>query len=129
MPTDAPERATSHDTNLRKASHASVEEGHDRLNRSTGSFWATGLIGGLDVGLGVLALFVVEAGTGSRVLGGLGFIVGFLALHLGRSELFTENFLVPVTTVVAGSKDVGSLLRLWAVTLVANPWQASRSPH
>ncbi len=120
MAVDPPDRARTHDTDLREAFHASIEEGHDRLNRSTSSLAATGLIGGLDVGLGVLSLLVVEARTGSRVLGALGFMIGFLALHLGRSELFTENFLVPVTTVVAGRDGIGALLRLWAVTLVAN---------
>ena len=39
---------------------------------------------------------------------------------MARWELFTENFLVPVTAVVAKAGSVLDLLRLWVVTLVAN---------
>ena len=42
------------------------------------------------------------------------------ALFLGRSELFTENFLVPVTTVVTGRARWTRLVRLWSGTYVAN---------
>ena len=78
---------------------ASVEEGIKRLSRSGTNLAATGLMAGLDVGFGVLALLYVQWETGSELLGGLAFTIGFFALHLGRSELFTENFLVPVATV------------------------------
>ena len=99
---------------------ASVEEGHERLNRPTGNLAATGLMAGLDVGFGVLALMFVQEQTGSEILGGLAFTIGFFALFLGRSELFTENFLVPVTTVVAGAGTLRQLLRLWTGTYVMN---------
>ena len=39
---------------------------------------------------------------------------------LGHSELFTEGFLVPVTTVVAGAASWVQLARLWLGTLVGN---------
>jgi formate/nitrite transporter FocA (FNT family) len=39
---------------------------------------------------------------------------------LARSELFTENFLVPVTARVAGRGSWFELIRLWLVTLAAN---------
>ena len=98
----------------------SVEEGAARLSRPTSNLAATGLVAGLDVGFGVLALMFVQAETGSEVLGGLAFTIGFFALFLGRSELFTENFLVPVTTVVAGAATVRQLLRLWFGTYATN---------
>jgi len=50
----------------------------------------------------------------------MAFAIGFLALLLGRSELFTEGFLVPVTTVVARRASVGQLLKLWSGTLAMN---------
>jgi formate/nitrite transporter FocA (FNT family) len=53
-------------------------------------------------------------------LAGLAFAIGFLALLLGRSELFTEGFLVPVTTVAAKRASVRQLAKLWSGTLVAN---------
>jgi formate/nitrite transporter FocA (FNT family) len=100
----------------------SVEEGVVRLERSGASLVATGLVGGLDVGVGVFALFIVEAETGSRLLGALAFGIGFLALTMARSELFTENFLVPINAVVAGRAPWWSVLRLWAGTAVFNLW-------
>jgi formate-nitrite transporter family protein len=38
----------------------------------------------------------------------LSFPVGSVALLLNRNELFTENFLVPVTATVAGKAPSGS---------------------
>ncbi|MCW2566436.1 MAG: formate/nitrite transporter family protein [Mycobacterium sp.] len=97
-----------------------VEAGLPRLHRAWPDLLATGTIAGIEVGLGVLALLVVEHATGSSLLAGLAFSVGFVALLLGRSELFTEGFLVPITVVVAKHATVGQLLRLWAGTLVGN---------
>jgi Formate/nitrite transporter len=65
-------------------------------------------------------LLVVEHETGSVLLGALAFSIGFVALLLGHSELFTEGFLVPVTTVVAGAATWRDLARLWLGTLVGN---------
>jgi formate-nitrite transporter family protein len=97
-----------------------VDEGEQRLGRSWPGLLATGLMGGLDVGAGVLALLLVEHLTGSPVLGGLAFAIGFIALTLARSELFTEDFLVPVAAVAAKRGSVGRLLRLWSSTFVTN---------
>lgn len=58
--------------------------------------------------------------TGSDLLGGLAFSIGFLALLLGRSELFTEGFLVPIVTVAAKRARARHLGKLWSGTLVAN---------
>ena len=101
-----------------------VDEGRRRLSRPWLPLVATGLVGGVDIVTGVLALLLVEhAVAGSpagRLVAGLAFSVGFIALTLARSELFTEDFLVPVMTVVARQATWRSLLRLWAVTLAAN---------
>lgn len=97
-----------------------VEEGKERLERPWLALISTGLLGGVDVGTGVLAFLVVKAHTGDTVLAGIAFSLGFVALLLARSELFTENFLVPVSTVVARDGTVRNLIRLWGVTLVCN---------
>ncbi|MGH9110387.1 MAG: formate/nitrite transporter family protein [Acidimicrobiales bacterium] len=98
----------------------SVDEGRRRLSRRAVSLLATGAVGGVDVGTGVLALLLVEHDTGSVLLGGLAFSIGFIALTYARSELFTEDFLIPVMTVMSRQARTRSLLRLWAGTLVAN---------
>lgn len=94
--------------------------GTPRLNRRWYDLLATAVVAGVEVGFGVLALLVVEDATGSRELGALAFSVAFMALLLGHSELFTEGFLVPVTTVVAGAAGWTQLLRLWVGTVVGN---------
>ena len=97
-----------------------VEEGGERLDRPLLPLLATGFLGGVDVGVGILAYLVVKHETGNQLLGALAFTVGFVALLMARSELFTENFLVPVTAVVAKAGTPWQLLRLWVVTLVMN---------
>jgi formate-nitrite transporter family protein len=97
-----------------------VDEGTQRLGRSWSGLLATGFLGGLDVGVGVLALLLLEEATHSAMLGGLGLALGFIALTLARSELFTEDFLIPVAAVVAKTASLVSLARLWAVTTVTN---------
>jgi formate/nitrite transporter FocA (FNT family) len=97
-----------------------VESGHTRLDRPLLPLVATGFLGGVDVGVGVLAFLVVEAETHNHLLASLAFSVGFVGLLLANSELFTENFLVPVISVVAKVGTVTQLLRLWGVTLLAN---------
>jgi formate-nitrite transporter family protein len=95
-------------------------EGRRRLERSWPDLIATGLVGGIDISVGLLALLVVLAETDNHLLSALAFGIGFIALVLARSELFTENFFVPVATVVAGRASVVQVLRLWGGTLVTN---------
>ena len=97
-----------------------VAEGEHRLTRSWPGLLATGVVGGLDVGLGVLGLLLVKEATGSVLLAGLAFGIGFIALTLAQSELFTENFLVPVAAVTARRASVGQLVRLWFGTAIMN---------
>lgn len=108
------------DNSLESAFDRTLQEGQRRLSRGWAPLCATGLVGGIDVGTGVLALLLVEQATGSRLLAGLAFSVGFIALTLANSELFTENFLVPVIAVVARQSPLRSLWRLWIGTTVFN---------
>ena len=97
-----------------------VEEGTRRLTRTLPGLLATGWVGGMDVGIGVLALALVRQQSGSELLGSLAFGIGFLFLTLASSELFTENFLVPIAALVARRSTVRALARLWLGTLVMN---------
>ncbi|MEV4543451.1 formate/nitrite transporter family protein [Micromonospora echinaurantiaca] len=97
-----------------------VAEGAVRLARPWPSLAVTGLLGGVDVGTGVLAYLLVVRVTGEPLLAGAAFSIGFAALLLARSELFTENFLVPVTAVAARHGRPRALLRLWSVALAGN---------
>ena len=97
-----------------------VEEGTQRLSRPWREVLVTGFVGGTEVAIGVLAFLAVLHETGSHLLAGIAFSAGFIALLLGRSELFTEGFLVPVVTVAAKRATIGQLGKLWSGTLVAN---------
>ncbi len=115
-----PEKGSRVEPELEETYDRLVEEGHERLDRPLLPLISTGLLGGVDVGVGVLIYLVVDAETGNHLLASLAFSIGFVALLLASSELFTENFLVPVISVVAKVGTMGQLARLWAVTLVAN---------
>jgi formate/nitrite transporter FocA (FNT family) len=117
---DLGERDEPEEDQLAEAFDTIVSEGAQRLHRTWREVLTTGLAGGLEVAVGVLALFEVLFETGSHLLGGLAFSVGFIALLLARSELFTEGFLVPVAAVAAGRAGIGQLAKLWGGTLVAN---------
>jgi formate-nitrite transporter family protein len=97
-----------------------VDEGTQRLHRTWREILATGFFGGTEVAMGVLAYLSVLVATHNQLAAGLAFSIGFLALLLGRSELFTEGFLVPVTTVAAKRASTGQLVKLWSGTLIAN---------
>ena len=66
----------------------------------------TGFFGGIEVGLGIMAYLAVLHETGNHLLAGLAFSIGLIALLLAHSELFTENFLMPVAAVVAKEGSV-----------------------
>jgi formate/nitrite transporter FocA (FNT family) len=97
-----------------------VDEGHTRLTRPLLPLLSTGFVGGVDVGVGILVYLVVKSETGNSLLASATFTIGFVALLLARSELFTENFLVPVIAVVSRRATMFQLARLWAVSLAAN---------
>jgi formate/nitrite transporter FocA (FNT family) len=104
-----------------------VDEGERRVGRTPAAIASTGFVGGVDVMLGVLAMAATSGaltalvGEGpAHVAGSLVFGVGFVFLIVGRGELFTENFLIPVGSVLAGRAGKGSVLRLWGLTFLAN---------
>ncbi len=105
----------------------SLDDGEARLERRLSVIAATSLLGGFHVMLGLLAVVVVTgaleevtAETAAHVLGSLTFGLGLAFITVGRSELFTENFLVPVSTVLVGRGSGRDLLRLWGIALALN---------
>ncbi|MCQ2000060.1 formate/nitrite transporter family protein [Arthrobacter zhaoxinii] len=105
---------------LKESFDNTVTEGAERLHRTFRTILVTGLFGGMEVGLGVMAYLAVMHQTGDHLLAGLAFSVGLIALFLAHSELFTENFLMPVAAVAAKEGSVKSLAKLWGGTLLAN---------
>ncbi|OBF19132.1 formate transporter [Mycobacterium kubicae] len=105
---------------LERAFCRMLAEGTQRLHRTWRGVMVTGFFGGTEVAMGVLAYLSVLHATHDPLLAGVAFSIGFLALLLGRSELFTEGFLIPITTVAAKRASVAQLLKLWGGTLIAN---------
>jgi formate/nitrite transporter FocA (FNT family) len=104
------------------------DEGRRRLARPVVELAATALVGGFDVAFGVIA-FGLAAGAlaGSvqpelaHLVGALAFGVGFVFVVVGKSELFTENFLVPVAGLERRSRASWLKLgELWVGTLLLN---------
>src|SRR4051794_7283099 len=105
----------------------SVEEGERRLRRRPMGLAATGLIGGIDVMLGIVAMTVVSGALAisvpepiAHVGGSLFFGIAFVLILVGRSELFTENFLVPIAALLRGRGRAPDLAVLWTVTMAGN---------
>lgn len=105
----------------------SVEDGLRRLARPAPVLAATGLLGGFHVMMGLLALVVTTGALAgavpeptAHVLGSLTFGIGLVLITVGRAELFTENFLIPVAGALAGHCSKRAILRLWAITLALN---------
>ncbi|MFN2555882.1 MAG: formate/nitrite transporter family protein [Nitriliruptorales bacterium] len=105
---------------VRSAFWYAVERGGTRLDRHWLGLIATGAAAGLDVAIGVFGLLVVMQVTSNLVLASLTFSIGFIIVVFANSELFTENFLIPLSSVITGRGRVSSLARLWGATLVTN---------
>src|SRR4051794_953772 len=104
-----------------------LDEGQRRLKRGWSGLAATGFAGGADVFFSILVLAVTSAGlhevmpeAPAHAIASLTFGIGFAFITLGRAELFTENFLLPVGAVWAGRAKLGALMRMWGLTMVLN---------
>ena len=103
------------------------DEGERRLTRSRLELVTTSLVAGFDVVFGVIALaagtaamsphFGPEAG---HFFGSLLFGIAFIFIVVGRSELFTENFLVPITALRRGNLTKFKLAELWTISPILN---------
>ena len=104
-----------------------VDEGSRRLTRGAVGLVSTGVVGGVDIMLGIVALTVTSGALAlvmpsetAHLLGSLTFGIGLVFLVVGRSELFTENFLLPVSAALHHRTGPRPIARLWLFTLVGN---------
>jgi formate-nitrite transporter family protein len=104
------------------------EEGERRLERPLVEEITTALAAGFDIVAG-LAVFALLSASLSHLLGreaahvvaSVGFGVSFVFLVVGRGELFTENFLVPLAGVDHhDGASVRNLLKLWTTSPIFN---------
>jgi formate-nitrite transporter family protein len=103
-------------------------EGARRLERPFLEMASTSLAAGFDIIAGVVVLTLLESqlehilGThGAHVVGAAGFGIGFVFLVVGRGELFTENFLVPLAGLDGKEKNAWwKIVELWTASPVFN---------
>ena len=106
-----------------------ADEGQRRLSASALDVVATGFLAGFTIVFGIIALGIAHGlvaesfGEGAgKVAGALAFGIGLVFAIVGRSELFTENFLDPIAATI--EKRPGSswsrVARLWVGILAFN---------
>ncbi|HEX4005553.1 MAG TPA: formate/nitrite transporter family protein [Acidobacteriaceae bacterium] len=98
--------------------------GRRELQRPALALAVSGLVGGLTMGLTGLSVSVVQGQLGTapwaQFVSLLLYPVGFMAVILGRAQLFTENTLYPVALILAERRYVWRTLRLWAIVFPSN---------
>lgn len=101
-----------------------VENGRRELERPVRALAFSGLAGGVTMGLTGLAVAVVRSalpdGPARDFVPFLFYPLGFIAVIIGRAQLFTENTLYPVVLVLRDRKQISRTLRLWGVVFAAN---------
>ncbi len=103
------------------------DEGRRRLSRSRLELTTTSLVAGFDIVFGVIAIATVTAlmtpklgPSAAHMVGSLFFGIAFIFIVVGRSELFTENFFVPITALRRGTFTFRKLLELWTISPIMN---------
>ncbi|HVN17991.1 MAG TPA: formate/nitrite transporter family protein [Dongiaceae bacterium] len=108
--------------------HAALENARGELNRSLTKLGLAGIAGGITMGLtglGVASIRAMIGGEGwSGLVAYLAYPIGFIAVIIGRAQLFTENTLYPVVLVLEDRRHFGRMLRLWGVVFIANVFGA-----
>jgi formate-nitrite transporter family protein len=98
-----------------------VEDGQEELERASMGLALSGVAAGLNISFGAVALGVVGAAMGGAgLVTALVYPIGFLIVILGRSQLFTENTITPLTVVLTRFNSLPNMLRLWVVVFVFN---------
>lgn len=113
------ERPSAHEIYQQVAKNARQE-----LERSSMALAISGFAGGISMGLtalGVsLALASLGSGAAAHFVAYTLYPLGFIAVIVGRAQLFTENTLYPVALVLVEHRHFWHTMRLWAIVLCSN---------
>src|SRR5947209_3272460 len=95
------------------------------LERPTKGLAFSGLAGGMSMGLTGLGVAIMRATLGTdtgakELLAMTLYPLGFIAVIIGRAQLFTENTLYPVVLVLDERRHVLNTARLWTVVFFTN---------
>ena len=101
-----------------------VQDGREELDRPVSSLAFSGLFAGITIGLSGLAaaaaLTLLGTGGSARFVAAARYPIGFLAVIIGRAQLFTENTLYPVVVVLSERRHLWLTARLWLIVFATN---------
>lgn len=104
--------------------HAAVESARAEIKRSPRTLAFSGVAGGITMGLTGLGVAAMRAllgeGPWAELASYMIYPVGFIAVIIGREQLFTENTLYPVVLVLDERRYFMETGRLWAIVFTAN---------
>lgn len=96
----------------------------EEINRSSPALAFSGLAAGMTMGFSGLGVAVIAQFLPDRswtpLLEFTLYPLGFLAVIIGRAQLFTENTLYPVVLLLDRRRGYLDTVRLWTVVLLAN---------
>ncbi len=103
---------------------AAADNARNEVRRPATGLILSGLAGGLTMGLSALGVAISRALLGDHgaalFLSYALYPLGFIAVIIGRAQLFTENTLYPVLLVLNEGGYVWRTLRLWLLVFLAN---------
>lgn len=122
------EKPTVNLDTTRRSAHeifeGAAENGRKELERPAKALAFSGVAGGVTMGLTGMAVAIAMAtlghGKAQDFVAFLFYPIGFIAVIIGRAQLFTENTLFPVVLVLTEKKYLLSTLRLWTVVFFSN---------
>ena len=101
-----------------------LDNARNELRRSLVKLGFSGIAGGITMGLTALGVSSIRAFVGDGgwrdLVAYLAYPLGFIAVIIGRAQLFTENTLYPVVLVLDERKHLVRMLRLWGTVFLAN---------
>src|SRR6185436_4814997 len=107
---------------------SAVQHAKEEIGRPWTALTFSGIAGGLTMGLTGLSTGLVSSllgpGSVTSLIAAIVYPIGFLAVVIGRAQLFTENTLYPVVLVLTEKKQIGNTLKLWMVVYGGN-WLGS----
>lgn len=122
--------ASGEDTESRRPSAGEIlgrvmDDAEEEIARPSSALAISGFAAGLLMGLTPTAVGAVQtalhSGHGWRgLVAFLFYPLGFIAVIIGRTQLFTENTLYPIVLVLDRRQHLRDTARLWVVVLLAN---------
>ncbi len=101
-----------------------IQNGHEELDRSTHALALSGIAGGMTMGLTGLSVAIAQSTLGEgqwqEFVAHMVYPLGFVAVIIGRAQLFTENTLYPVIIVLDERGKLANMLRLWGTVFFSN---------